>query len=102
MGRDGVVFFFGYGVYQGLEIPPDEGPTSRTSILHAEGCMNPKIVLDQGDVIWGCECWWGLEENIREAIQESGSTVIELTIADARAGRIPHVVTPPSTDFWTA
>jgi hypothetical protein len=21
--------------------------------------LNPKIVLDGGGVVWGCECWWG-------------------------------------------
>lgn len=22
---------------------------------------NPKIILDDGEVVWGCECWWGPE-----------------------------------------
>lgn len=24
----------------------------------AKGKPNPKIILDDGLVIWGCECWW--------------------------------------------
>jgi hypothetical protein len=27
-------------------------------LLH-EMSLNPKIVLDAGGVVWGCECWWG-------------------------------------------
>ena len=22
---------------------------------------DPKIILDDGEVVWGCECWWGPE-----------------------------------------
>jgi hypothetical protein len=24
-----------------------------------KGRRNPKIVLEGGGVVWGCECWWG-------------------------------------------
>ncbi len=23
-----------------------------------KGAKNPKIILDDGQVFWGCECWW--------------------------------------------
>ncbi len=27
---------------------------------------NPKIVLDSGEVVWGCECWWGNAEKFEK------------------------------------
>jgi len=47
---DNIIAFLGYGVYQGVEVPPKE-----IGGLNL-GFENPKIVLDNGDVVWGCEC----------------------------------------------
>ena len=30
------------------------------------GIPNPKIVLDDGSVVWGCECWWGPAEKFEK------------------------------------
>lgn len=67
---DDEVRFFGYGVYEG-EFPPDLG----TSTLHGpvdeemqKSYRNPRIRLDSGKVVWGCECWWGPEDEIRSMI----------------------------------
>jgi hypothetical protein len=101
--HDGIVFLFGYGTYQGEEIPPDEGGGSMTGILHAAGRKNPKILLDSGEVVWGCECWWDSEEGLKESIQRGDLIVVEMTVADFRAGRFPQVMTEtPMSDFWTA
>lgn len=54
---NGVIEFYGFGVYEGFFEHPEFG-------LH-----NPKILLDSGDVIWGLECFWGSEENIRKKIE---------------------------------
>lgn len=56
------VFLFGYGVYAGDEAG---GPMDQ---LMEEPWANPKIQLDDGSVVWGCECWWGPEARIREKI----------------------------------
>ena len=29
---------------------------------------NPKIRLDNGTVGWGCQCWWGSEEQVKAMI----------------------------------
>lgn len=52
------VYAFGFGTYQGEEIPPDDvpGPFGRLGLL---GIPNPKLVMDDGTVVWGCESWWG-------------------------------------------
>ena len=26
------------------------------------GQENPKLILDNGQIVWGCECWWGLKD----------------------------------------
>jgi hypothetical protein len=55
------VYFFGYGIYLGDEIPPNgfAGMFKRP---------NPKLQLDDGTIVWGQECWWGSEEKIKEFI----------------------------------
>lgn len=75
------VSLLGFGVYVGDEVPP--APTGVVRALFGAatweefdkvvaedmGCepnpatrpTNPKIVLDDGEVVWGCECWWGPE-----------------------------------------
>ncbi len=52
------VNIYGYGRYIGDEPCPV-----------MSGIPNPKIVLDNGDVVWGCECWWGAAEIAEERLQ---------------------------------
>lgn len=44
------VNLYGFGVYDGDQPCPLLG-----------GSPNPRITLDSGDVVWGCQCWWGPE-----------------------------------------
>jgi hypothetical protein len=52
------------GEYVGEEPYPGAGETDMTrgsasySTFGRKGRANPKIVLDDGTVIWGGECWW--------------------------------------------
>lgn len=71
--KDGVVYFYGYGVYLGDEIPP-------SGMLHDLGISNPKIELDNGGIVWGCECWWGSEDKIKDRIE--GLEIIEVKKRD--------------------
>lgn len=73
------VHLFGYGVYVGDEVPPQEvtGPFGKLSF------PNPKIVLDSGDVVWGCECWWGPEEKIKTHV--GNRKVVMITPKEYRA-----------------
>ena len=79
--EDGVRFF-GYGTYQGEEVPPVEIKFMGGLSLGELGRKNPKIVLDSGDVVWGCECWWGSEEKIRELTADR--KVIPITPSEYR------------------
>ncbi len=82
------VYLFGYGTYQGSPIPPDDvlealWGISREALVKelAEVLAheptpeeldwyfgNPKLVLDDGRVLWGCQSYWGDEDRVREAI----------------------------------
>jgi hypothetical protein len=84
--EDGTVHFLGFGNYVGDEVPPDEGGSSMTGMLNEMSWTNPKIVLDNGDVVWGCECWWGPEEQVKKQLA-AAPKVQEVRIADARVRR---------------
>ena len=68
------VKLFGYGVYQGDEIPP-LGIIGPFGEMNQFGIRNPKIQLDSGEVVWGCECWWGPEDKVKTII---GTRTIKL------------------------
>jgi hypothetical protein len=62
------VHLLGYGVYEGEHLLPD--------------CTikNPKILLDDGNVVWGYQCWWAAEDKVRERI--GNRTVVAATLND--------------------
>jgi hypothetical protein len=87
VGKSGL--FLGWGTYVGEEVPPNEGHSSLSAYLSGLRQTNPKIVLDSGDVVWGCECWWGPEEQVK-AERAKMEKVIDITMAEARLGKIPE------------
>ena len=75
--KDGVVRAYGPGVYAGSQMLPD-GTKTCFGVVGKDGqpaFLNPKIDLDNGDVVWGCQCWWGPEEMI---LKEFEGEVIEI------------------------
>jgi len=79
-----VVEVFGYGVYEG-RFPYSE-PAAQGSLQEAvkdEGCPNPRILLDSGERVWGCECWWGTEAEVRRQLE--GRTIRMVTVSQVRA-----------------
>jgi hypothetical protein len=66
MSDNDTVHLLGYGVFDGWHYQPDI--ESR----------NPRITLDTGTIVWGFQCWWGSEEEVREFI--AGRQVIPATI----------------------
>ena len=59
------VYIYGYGEYVGKE------PCSK---LH--NIENPKIILDNGNVIWGCECWWGNADRVEKEIIKDRNIIV--------------------------
>lgn len=78
---DKKVEFLGWGSYIGDTIPTKDaggfGP-----ILHEMGRANPTIRLDNGDLVYGCECWWGSVKRVKDIIKEK--EVVEVSIHDYR------------------
>lgn len=83
-----IIRFFGYGTYQGEEIPPD-GVFGLFGMSAKElGIPNPKLQLDSGDIVWGCESWWASEEKIKSMMEEhkkQGYTVKKITPEEYRS-----------------
>lgn len=61
------VRFYGFGVYVGDEVPPP-GVGLWGVDYHELQHTNPRIDLDDGGTVWGCQCWWGSEERVRREI----------------------------------
>jgi len=66
-GETKKLYIFGAGVYVGDERPPNgtrtpSGPVDDDFPPHY---VNPRIDLDRGGTVWGCQCWWGPEEKTR-------------------------------------
>lgn len=84
---DKSVDFFGYGVYEGDFLFGDEGSVEPVgfvaSLLRGQETPNPRIRLDSGQVVWGCECWWGDEERIKKVLS-AAKQVNEVDIDEIR------------------
>lgn len=80
----GVVNFLGYGVYRGSEVPPP-GVTCMGTDLHELGIANPRIDLDNGDTVWGCQCWWGPEKDIQGYLQNKAVVEVRMAFIQGRA-----------------
>jgi hypothetical protein len=75
---------FGYGIYAGECAVPAEIHMAGQDM---EGILNPCICLDSGEEVFGCECWWGLEEQIKATLakaEETGFTIVSISPADYR------------------
>ncbi len=78
--KDNIVKFLGYGVYEG-DFDPDDptyapAPVGGVADMAREAkrvakyrSTNPRIRLDNGKLVWGCECWWGDEEKVKKKIE---------------------------------
>jgi len=75
---DNQVHSFGEGTYIGDLEPPED-------IRWYDGQKNPCIKLDNGKTVWGCECWWGPAETIKNKYPEPEWEWIEVDINEKRA-----------------
>jgi len=71
-------YIYGFGTYS-EEIPPPDprGERGMVDFVHHANVTNPKITLDDGTVIWGAECWWGPEKEIKEFLKGLKTTIIK-------------------------
>jgi len=59
---ENIVYLYGFGIYDGEHIPPKDAGGFNV------GRPNPRIKLDNGKTVYGCECWWGAEEQVKAQI----------------------------------
>ena len=84
------VKLLGYGVYEGDYVVGEEDPSPvgwLGAMMVEEGLRNPRIRLDSGKVVWGCECWWEPEARAKDRIEASeaqGYSVVEVDPEEMR------------------
>lgn len=59
------IYLYGFGVYEG-DFEPTEAFGWLADEMRQFGFKNPRIRLDSGEVVYGCECWWGAEEKFQK------------------------------------
>lgn len=76
------VHLYGYGVYEGDYLPDGAGDGGIPTLVKQLGHDNPRIKLDNGQTVWGCECWWGPEAEFKSRADQF--TVIDVDIEQDR------------------
>jgi hypothetical protein len=79
--KGGVVKLFGFGVYEG-DFVPTEAVGFIADAAREAGITNPRIKLDSGKVVYGCECWWGSEAAVQKRF--AGQKIVEVDIDAVR------------------
>ena len=69
------MYMFGYGTYVGDEVPTN-AVGWMPDLMRETGITNPKLVLDNGDVVWGCESYWSAEQVVKEREKQYSSIVM--------------------------
>ena len=81
------VNFLGYGTYEGDFIPDDSAAGQMARVCRALDRKNPKIRLDDGRIVWGCECYWGPEDDVARWLDTavaSGLAIVNTDIEEVR------------------
>jgi hypothetical protein len=81
--KDKKVKFLGYGTYIGNEVPKEAAGWMAEGLIEHD-LTNPKIELDNGDIVYGCECWWGGEEHVKEMLDNYDGEIVEIKIEKVR------------------
>ncbi len=81
-GDKDALYIFGYGVYEG-DFVPEEAVGWIADTAREIGVKNPRIRLDNGKVVYGCECWWGSEEAVKKQAAKYPK-VVEVDIDEIR------------------
>lgn len=73
----------GEGTYMGCEEPPKEVQENYVG-AYPKGETNPKIQLDTGETVWGCQCWWSLKETSERELEDY--QIINVTMEEFNDG----------------
>lgn len=70
------LYIYGEGTYMGEMNPGDFSKDNQPVGFFAEVAKeikdytNPCIKLDDGSIVWGCECWWGELEGFQKQAEQ--------------------------------
>jgi hypothetical protein len=78
---DETLYFIGYGVRGDLCVPP-RGLGPLTDALNDDGAETPVIVLDSGEVLYGCECYYDDADAFDACVE--GEFLESMTVAELR------------------
>lgn len=93
--------FLGYGVYEGdfefgdvvsMNSAPERHTKEWAEWVQKIGVnnslmYNPRIKLDSGEYVWGAECWWGGEQDVKSHLEYSkncGIMIVPTSIVKVR------------------
>lgn len=75
------VQLLGYGVYEGDFVPDKDARGGMVRSAHRIGIQTPRIRLDSGAVVYGCQCHWGPQQEIKDFIGDR--TVVLTTLEES-------------------
>lgn len=86
------IHYLGEGIYRGNEVPSADAAVTGTltAILREQSLAAPRFELDNGDVVYGSECWWQAGTLVDVLSRFPGRTLRTIRIADARAQARKH------------
>jgi hypothetical protein len=85
--REKVVDFLGYGIYEGDFEPVEAVGRVAELVRERPNHTSPRIKIDSGKVVYGCECWWGHEVSVKAQLKKyqlEGFTVKDVDIDEIR------------------
>jgi hypothetical protein len=77
------IYLYGFGVYEGDFVPVEAAGWLAKSARELEH-KNPRTRLDSGEVVYGCECYWGQEAQFAKI--SARLKIVNIDIAEARRG----------------
>jgi hypothetical protein len=84
-GEGGGYFrFLGFGVYEGDFVPEEEAAGWFSEQARENQEKVPRLRLDNGDVVYGTECWFDTEDVTRARLEESGLAIHKVKIGELR------------------
>jgi hypothetical protein len=81
------VKLLGYGRYMGRDIPSAEAVGFMAEYARQQELDTPVLYLDDGGIVFGCECFWEREESIKQKIQmarAAGFKVVQRDMGQVR------------------
>ena len=85
------VKFLGYGTYLG-DFIPEEAVGFLAAFFKETQQTCPKIELDSGQIVYGCECWWEEANRVKKFLSDY-NTVETVNIDKIRAGLVKKLLT---------